>query len=151
MRVRIVGHSLSANAVRSSLYSAHIAMSDIDYDYTIEFIAAPGGVPTIDGVDSEFERQMINRICDCADSSVLLLRPGGIRSDQHVRIGIPNASALMVGIEKGVVQAVLRFMTPPPEKRVAVPAPPVVQHWIEPPVVASWWERFKLWLASFPL
>jgi len=54
MRVRVIGNSLSAAAVRSSLHLAGVAVSDLGYGFTVEIVDADGEHPTIDGVDSRW-------------------------------------------------------------------------------------------------
>lgn len=141
MRVRVLGSSLSAAAVRSSLHIAGVAVSDLGYGFTVEIVDTDNEHPTIDGVDCEFERKMVNRISDCANTPVLLLRPGGIRSDQHIRIGIPVREDNSA-IERGIMQAIVQAMTPPE----AAPVP------IQPPGTPApkigWWKAFRRWLAA---
>jgi len=141
MRVRVLGSSLSAAAVRSSLHLAGVAVSDLGYGFTVEIVDTDNEHPTIDGVDCEFERKMVNRISDCANTPVLLLRPGGIRSDQHIRIGIPVRDDNSA-IERGIMQAIVQAMTPPE----AAPVP------IQPPGTPApkigWWKAFRRWLAA---
>lgn len=96
-----------------------VVVSDEGYLYTVEIVHCDGPVPTVDGVDSEWERKLINRIADIAGTNILLLRPGGIQSDQHIRIGIPDGR-LAPKVERGVFQAVLQMASMPPTNVVRV-------------------------------
>ena len=117
MRVRVIGNSESAAAVRSSLNLAGVVVSNSGYGYTVEVNDETAfQIPTIDGVDSDFERRFINCICVAADTSVVLLRPGGIQSDRHIRIGVPQSNDAFL-VEKGIMRAVVQMMIPGPSPK----------------------------------
>ncbi len=113
MRIRICGDSESAIAVRSSLHlSGSVVVSDVGYGYTVEIVdQSDWAVPTIDGVDCEFERRFLNTVSELAKTPVLMLRPGGVQSDRYVRIGIAAGSEKHL-IEQAIMRAVVQMLTP---------------------------------------
>ena len=163
MRIRILGNTDSAIAIRGMLnQDPTVVVSDEGYLYTVEIIDSDSKYPTVDGVDSEWERKLINRISDLAATNILLLRHGGIQSDQHIRIGIPDGS-LSSTVERGIFQAVLQMASLPPANVIKVanalksemvalleearelasmkPEPPPL------PPQASWLAKVKSWFA----
>lgn len=136
MRIRIIGDSDSAIAVRGMLRADRtVVVCDHFVSYTVEITGTYQPLPTIDGVDSDWERKFIQRICTAANTNVILLRSGGNQSDEYMRIGIPsNVNAALV--ERGILQAILQMVQTP---RLAPPE--------EVEARSSWWTR--LWKNIF--
>lgn len=113
MRVRVIGDSESAVAVRSSLFlSGGVVISEVGYGYTVEIEDQAGWpTPTIDGVDCDFERRLLNSIATVANTPVLMLRPGGVQSDRHVKIGVPTGAERHL-IEQAIMRAVVQMLVP---------------------------------------
>ena len=108
MRIRIIGTTDSAHAIRASLYKANVIVCDHGFNFTVELIDTLSMVPTVDGVDSEIERFIFDRIAEVAKTPVLMLRPGGNRSDNYIIVGIPASNTQHL-IERGIVQAIVRM------------------------------------------
>lgn len=152
MRVRVIGNSQSAAAVRASLHLAGVVVSDSGYGYTVEVNdETEFSIPTVDGVDSDLERKMVNCICVAAETSIVLLRPGGIQSDRHIRIGIPVDDAAHL-VEKGIMRAVVQMLVPAPrpERHDLTPiptpiAPPILpaSNFAHTATERSIWQRLK--------
>jgi len=123
MRIRVIGTSDSAIAVRGMLnQDPTVAVSEVGYLHTIEIVPAECDIPTVDGVDSELERLMVNRISSVAKTNILLLRAEGIQSDQHIRIGVPEGPSQHL-VERGIFQAVLQMVNHNPYIDRGVSAP----------------------------
>lgn len=137
MRIRILGDTDSAASVRGMInQDRSVSLSNIGYLYTVEIINGDFAYPTVDGVDSEWERKFINRIADCAKCDILLIRSCGVTSDQHIRIGIPDNDNKHL-VERGVFQAILQMVN-------------TNNYYAKVPGETTLWERFCLWLAAFP-
>jgi len=137
MRIKILGDSDSAASIRGMInQDRSVSLADIGYVYAVEIIEGSYEWPTVDGVDSEWERKFINRISDCAGCDILLIRSSGIKSDQHIRIGIPNSGNQHL-VERGIFQAILQMVN-------------TNNYHSKVPGETTLWERFCLWLASFP-
>lgn len=113
MRFRVIGKSESAKAVRTSLFMGGVVVADEGYGFTIEVTDTDLNIPTVDGVDSEIERLMLDRIAEVANTPIMMMRPGGNRSDQHIVIGVPQTGRHLV--ERGIAQAVIRMAVPAKE------------------------------------
>lgn len=131
MRIRVIGDSDSAIAIRGMLsQDTSVVVSEVGYVYTVEVIETTGTIPTVDGVDSDWERRFIERISKAAGTDVLLLRVGGIQSDQHIRIGVPSDSS-QPSVERGIFQAILQMVN---QQRGAV-------------VKRTWADKVRSWFA----
>jgi len=113
MRIRVLGNSDSAASVRGMLNQDYsVVVADAGYLYTVEIINTTSAIPTVDGVDSDWERRFIERISKAAGTDIMLLRAGGIQSDQYIRIGVP-ANSTQALVEKGIFQAILQMVNSP--------------------------------------
>jgi hypothetical protein len=104
MRIQVSGTCLSACAVRSGLAAEGFAVTSAFPSYQILIEETYGPVPEVDGVDCELERQIVNMIAKTAGTDILLRRPGGVQSDQKIRILIPKDDAIANLVEQAIIK-----------------------------------------------
>ncbi|MBM3813446.1 MAG: hypothetical protein FJW20_17630 [Acidimicrobiia bacterium] len=104
MRIQVKGECPSAKAVRTGLAAEGFAVSDWFPTYKIHIGETEGAIPEVDGVDCELERQVVNSIATIAGTDVLLRRPGGVRSDQEIRILIPRNQEMAAAVEQAAIK-----------------------------------------------
>ena len=64
--------------------------------------------PVVDGVDSEFERAVVNAIAELTPSGqILLQRAGGNRSDAAMVVTVPATEKEREAVEKGLLRGLL--------------------------------------------
>ncbi|MBI3679054.1 MAG: hypothetical protein HY235_01390 [Acidobacteria bacterium] len=104
MRIQVAGTSEPAKAVRTGLAAEGFAVTGHFASYQIFIEETDGAVPEVDGIDCELERQIVNCIARTASTDILLRRPGGIQSDQKIRIAIPKDQAMASRVEQAIIK-----------------------------------------------
>jgi hypothetical protein len=104
MRIQVTGGSQSAKAVRTGLAAEGFAVCQRFATYKIQVGETDGAIPEVDGVDCELERQIVNCISRMADTDILLRRPGGVQSDQSIRVLVPGDPAVAHLVEQAIIK-----------------------------------------------
>ncbi len=117
MRIQVTGDCPSARAVRTGLAAEGFAVTRWFPSYEIQIEATSGAIPEVDGVDSELERQVVNCIAGIANTDILLRRQGEVRSDQKIRILIPQDEAKAALVEQAIIKGFALATTSRPNRR----------------------------------
>ncbi len=131
MRIKIIGESECARALRGLLRKAGFAVSEIlpasivtelpsgGYVVRVEEGPAEGHI-YFDSMDSELERNILRHVTQLSPLPVTVDRPGGeVHSDREIRIVVPRdaereAAAVEFGVLRGLMDTV--SASGPPER-----------------------------------
>jgi hypothetical protein len=107
MRVRVTGGNHAAAGELKSL------LSDKRVGYTVTEIWPRFTVylehdtsVSVDGVHSDLESRIVDCIAELVPEPILLKRQGGIRSEQEIRIGVPDkhSAQVVLGVLRGLMK-----------------------------------------------
>ncbi len=125
MRVKIVG-GVAAAALRQQLITEGFPVVTALPTQTVIIDERDDGsvtIPIVDGVDTEFERELVSALAELT-GAVVVQRAGGIQRDDQIRIVIPAAPETQLAAQRAVYRAI---HTAFPDRR-------------------SWWLRsFDMW------
>lgn len=108
MRIFVTGKHPSVKVLERLLEANGYTISDYNPFLKIYLEYTPDHHIIVDGVDSEFERRVINNIAEITPSQILLNRADGIESDQEMRIFVNSDSAACDAVERGVLRAIMQ-------------------------------------------
>jgi chemotaxis regulatin CheY-phosphate phosphatase CheZ len=108
MRIFVTGKHPSTKVLERLLEANGYTISEYQPFMTLilEYTNEPYII--VDGVDSEFERRVINNIAEITPSKILLNRIDGIESDQEMRIFVNYDPTLCDAVERGVLRALMQ-------------------------------------------
>lgn len=134
MKVIIEGTHSSCKVIRGQLSRSKVAFvveeppknTRLPF-FTVHIERHKADYILLDSVDSELERNILNRIADHTKGPIAVQRFGGIQSDREIRIKIPDNQDQEEAVELGVVTGILQTITanngaPPPEQLIPPPA-----------------------------
>ncbi len=142
MRIKIIGESETARALRGLLRQAGFAVTEfLPADavtaapiagYVVRIEDTPGQHILFDSVDCELEAAIVRHVTQLSALPVIVDRPGGeVHSDREIRIAVPRDPQQQTAVEFGVLRGLLDVVHGKGEKPTIVPMPPR----------KPWWQR----------
>jgi hypothetical protein len=122
MRVQVKGNCGAAMVVRGYLTKAGFYVTGVAPDYVLHIESQNAAQVTIDAIDCEFERNLINMISEQLiraghEHAIVLERAGGIRSDREARIVVPADDKVSHAVEIGILNGFARTVRQPASRR----------------------------------
>lgn len=107
MRVRVEGgHKEAAAELKSLLSDERVGyvVTDIWPRFTVYL--EHDEVVSVDGIHSDLESRIVDCIAELVTEPISLKRNGGIRSEQEIRIGVPDrvSQKVILGVLRGLMK-----------------------------------------------
>lgn len=110
MRIKVSG--TACDGLRTTLKEAGFVVTEHFPAYHITLNSDLNlAYPTVDGVDCEFERRVVNFLAELTPSGrVLLQRAGGVQSDTAITVTVPARQVELRAAEIGIMRACLNHL-----------------------------------------
>lgn len=115
MRIRISGETPTAAGLRDFLRSKDFHVVDLFPSHTIHLIEGPVEHPTVDSVDSEFERQVVKELAELC-GRVFIVFEGGVQRDDTIELTISPDEDVRWKVQRAVFRALSRIRKQNPDR-----------------------------------